>query len=459
MDLGTFFDCKSIAIIGVSKNPNKIGHVIFRNLVDAKWKGHIYPVNPNAEIVLNYTCFKSVLEIKPKVDVAVVSVPADFTPQVVEECGKKGIKHLIFITSGFQEVGNFALQEKILKILNKYKILIVGPNCLGVFDAYTKLDTLFLPRYRLSRPSPGGISFVCQSGAVGSAILDLASTQHYGFSKFISYGNALNVDEADYIEYLGNDPTTKVICAYLEGVKDGKKFIKVCKEVSKKKPIIAIKGGVSAAGAKAAMSHTGALAGAAEIYDGVFKQCNIIKAESLEDMFNYAKALEKCLLPKGKRVAIITNGGGFGILSTDAVSKEGLEMAQFSPETEKIIAAVLPPIVKVHNPLDLAGDASTDRYRIAIETVMADKNVDMLLVIALYQTPLLTTDIVDVLVEINDLKKKPMMVVSTGGEFTEVLKKALEDNGVPSYTFPESAIASLKQLAVYYEKNHKKKSK
>ncbi|MBI4440846.1 CoA-binding protein [Candidatus Woesearchaeota archaeon] len=456
MKLDTFFNPKSVAVLGVSRNPNKVGHVIFRNIVDAKWKGMLYPVNPNAEIVLNFSCFKSVLEIRQPVDLAVIAVPANFVLKAVDECGRKGIKHVVMITSGFQEVGNLALQNKLLALLKKYNIAVVGPNCLGVFDAYSKIDTLFLPRYRLSRPHPGGISFVCQSGAVGSAILDLATTEHYGFSKFISYGNALNVDEADYIEYLGKDPATRVICLYVEGVKDGPKFLRVCKEVSRAKPIIALKAGVSAAGAKATMSHTGALAGAAEIYDGVFKQANIIRAHSLEEMFNYARALEKGILPKGPNVAVITNGGGYGILSTDAVIMNGLQMAAFSPDAEKAIAAVLPPIVKVHNPLDLAGDATTERYRVALEAVLADKNVDMLLVIVLYQTPLITTDIVDIIIELNDLKKKPICVVSTGGEFTEVLKKSLEQNGVPCYTFPEQAVGALRQLYTYNAKNHRR---
>ncbi len=456
MNLQIFFNPKSVAVIGVSKSSSKIGHVIFRNILDGHWKGMLYPVNPNAETILNFSCFKSVLEIRPPIDLAVIAVPTEGVLKVVDECGKKGIKHIVMITSGFQEVGNIELQNKLLKLLQKYKIAVVGPNCLGIFDGYTKLDTLFLPRYRLSRPNPGGISFVCQSGAVGSAILDLATTEHYGFSKFVSYGNALNVDEAEYIDYLGNDPTTRVICLYVEGVKDGPKFLRICKKVTKKKPIIALKAGRSPAGAQAALSHTGALAGAAEVYDGVFRQANIIKANSLEEMFDYAKALEKGMLPKGPRVAIVTNGGGYGILSTDAVAQYGLEMAHFSLETEKIIAAVLPPIVKVHNPLDLAGDATTARYHAALEALMNDRNVDMLLVIVLYQTPIITTDIVDTIIELNDLKKKPIVVVSTGGEFTEVLKKSLEETGVPCYTFPEQAVRALKQLCAYNAKNHRK---
>ncbi len=456
MNLQTFFAPKSVAVIGVSKNPNKVGHVIFRNMIDGGWKGMLYPVNPNAETVLNFSCFRSVLEVRPKVDLAVIAVPADGVLKVIDDCGRKGIKHVVMITSGFQEVGNIALQNKLLKLLEKYKIGVVGPNCLGIFDANTKLDTLFLPRYRLSRPNPGGISFVCQSGAVGSAILDLATTEHYGFSKFISYGNALNLDETDYIEFLGNDHTTRVICLYLEGVKDGQKFLRVCREVTKKKPIIALKAGVSQAGAQATLSHTGALAGAAEIYDGVFKQANIIRANFLEDMFDYAKTLEKGILPKGPRVAVVTNGGGYGILSTDAVIQCGLQMAQFAPTTVKTISTVLPPIVKVHNPLDLAGDATTERYRIVLEALMEDNQVDMLLIIALYQTPLITTDIVDIIIELNDLRKKPIAVVSTGGEFTEVLKKSLEESGVPCYTFPEQAVSALKQLYAYNAKNHRK---
>src|SRR3989338_6565130 len=328
MNLDKFFNANNIVVIGVSRNPNKVGHIIFRNFIDGGYHGKIFIVNPNASNILNHVSYKNVLDIKHKLDLAVIAVPSKLVLDSVRDCKKKGIKDLIIITSGFSEIGNVKGENELRDYLNKNDMRCIGVNCLGIFDAHTKLDTLFLPRYRLKRPKEGGISFVCQSGAVGSTILDLATEQGYGFSKFVSYGNAMNIDESDLIEYLGEDENTKVICLYVEGIKDGKKFMEIAARVSKKKPIIAIKGGVTEQGGKAIMSHTGSLAGSAEVYKGAFKQCGVVQAETIGDMFRCAKALEKSMAPKGRRVQVITNGGGYGILSTDAISRSGLEMAK-----------------------------------------------------------------------------------------------------------------------------------
>ncbi len=450
MDLTKFFKAKSIVIIGVSKNPNKIGHVVFRNLLDGHYPGKIYIVNPNADRVLNYRSYKSILDIKEPVELAVCCVPAEISLQTIEHCGKKGIKDVVMITAGFREIGNFKLEEKLVKLLNKYKIKIIGPNCLGTLDTYTKLDTLFLPRYRMKRPKPGSISFACQSGAIASTILDLATTEGYGFAKVISYGNALNVDEADILEYLGNDEETKVICLYIEGINRGKKFIEIAKKVTKKKPVIAIKGGITEAGSKATLSHTGSLAGNAAIYSGMFKQVGIIHAASLEEMFNAARILEKAVAPKGNRVQIITNGGGYGIITTDAIVHNNLALAQMDEKNKKSLRKVFPPIVVVSNPMDLVGDATTERYRLAIDAALNDNNVDILIVLVLMQTPLITPDIIDIISEFDELRKKPIICVATGGEFTMTLRKSLEENGVPCFTFPESAVRAVKQLVEYY---------
>ena len=382
----------------------------------------------------------------------VIAVPAKKVLDIIKDCGKKKIKNVVVISSGFKEIGNEKLEIQLKELINKFKINLLGPNCLGVFDAYTKLDTLFLPRYRLKRPNPGGISFISQSGAIGSAILDLATAENYGIAKFVSYGNAATIDESDLLEYLGNDKETKVICMYLEGVKNGKKFVEVAKKVSKIKPIIAIKGGLTEEGNKATLSNTGSLAGTEEVYYGAFKQSNIVIANSLHEMFNCAKILEKSVIPKGNKIQIITNGGGYGILCTDAIVKNNLKLAELSKETFGKLKKLMPELVIVGNPMDLIGDATTERYQIAIENCLNDKNVDILLVNLLYQTPLISTDVIDIITELNDLKKKPIIVVSTGGEFTELLKKNLEGNNIPCYTFPEEAVTSIKALTDYYLK-------
>lgn len=451
MDFDNFFSARNIAIVGVSRDTKKVGHIIFRNFIDAEYKGNIYPVNVKAEEILGHKVYKSILDIPGKLDLVIIAVPAEFVFSVLDECYKKKVKHVVMVTAGFKETGNMEGEKKLEGLLEKYGIKVIGPNCLGTFDAYSKLDSLFLPRYRLSRPKPGGISFVCQSGAVGASILDLATEKGYGFSKFVSYGNAINVDESDLLEYLGEDKNTKVICLYVEGVIDGKKFIDIAKKVSSKKPIVALKGGKTEEGSKAAMSHTGSLAGSADIYSAIFRQCGIIEVNSLEEMFDAAKMLEKVKKPKGQRVLIVTNGGGYGILSTDALIKNGLKLATLSKESEEVLKKALPRVA-AHNPIDLLGDANTESYKTALDIGMADENTDAILILVLYQTPLVGTDVVDVIVEANDMKKKPIIVVSAGGEFTEVLMKSVESNNVPTYHFPDNAIRALRHLVDYYGK-------
>ena len=450
MNLDTFFKPKSIAVIGASRDQNKVGHVILKNLIDAGFKGKLYPINPKADEIIGIKCYKSVLDVREDIDLAIIAVPAEATIQVVKECGIKEIESIAMITSGFSEVGNEEAEKEILSLLHQHHIRLIGPNMLGLLDSHSNLDTIFLPRLRLTRPHPGGISFVCQSGAVGSAMLDLAATQGYGFSKFISYGNALDLNECDFLEYLGNDSKTKVICLYVEGIKDGKRFMKVAKEVSKKKPIIAIKGGTTEEGKQAVLSHTASLGGSFEIYKGAFKQTGIIYAQNLEELFDFARILDKAIKPKGDRVQIITNGGGYGILSADNVAENNLKLAVMSTETRKYLQKNTSPISVIKNPIDLAGDADTKRFELALEACIKDKNIDVVLAIILYQTPLITSDIVSIVSELNSLRKKPIIIVSTGGDFTELHKRNLELRGIPCYTFPSNAVKSIKALCDYY---------
>jgi len=453
INLDKFFVPKSIAVIGVSRNPRKVGHVLYRNLLECGYTGKIFIVNKNANSILGKKCYKSVLNINEKIDLVIISLPAKYVLDVVKECNKKNVRDLIVISSGFGEVGDIGLENSLRDYLIENKMRMLGPNCLGLFDAYSKLDSIFLPRYRLQRPEPGGISFVTQSGAVGSAILDIATNKWHRFAKFISYGNGTVLDESDIVAYLGKDKHTKVICLYIEAVKDGNKFIKVMKEVSKKKPIIAIKGGITDVGSKATLSHTGSLAGNPDVYFGVFKQVGIIRAESLEEMLNFASIFERSIKPKGNGVQIITNGGGYGILSADAIGlSKNLVLAELDKETIKYLRLKFSDIVTVGNPMDLVGDATIRRYRISLDACMDDKNVDIILLIVLYQTPLLSTDIVDIIAEYNEYKKKPVVVVSTGGEFTEVLRLALAKNNVITFSFPEEAVKAIDALVDYYIK-------
>jgi len=304
----------------------------------------------------------------------------------------------------------------------------------------------------LKRPKQGGIAFVSQSGAIGTAILDLITTQNYGISKFISYGNATNVDESDILEYLGEDKETKVICLYLQGLRDGQKFIKVAKKVGRNKPIIVLKGGITQETSKIVYSHTASLAGSYEVYSAAFKQCNMIQADSLQEMFNIARALEKTIPNKGERIQIITNGGGYGILSIDAIIKNNLKVAELDKKNIASLKKQLHNLVTLNNLIDLSSNATSNDYKIAIENCLNDNNVDVILLNILYQNPLIDSSILDIITGFNNLKKKPILVVSTGGEFTDNLRKSLEENNVVTFTYPEEAVRSIKALTDYYSK-------
>ncbi len=447
-----FFNPKAIAIIGASRDHHKVGFVILKNLRDAGYKGKIFPINPKARVVLNEKCYPSVLDVKESIDMAVIAVPVAIAIKALEECGKKKIQHVVMITAGFSEIGNHKSEERLQKVIKKYKIRLIGPNCLGLLNNHADVDTLFLPASRLVRPKDGKISFITQSGATGSTVLDLMAKENYGFAKFVSYGNATDINEADLIEYLGNDPLTQVICVYAESIKDGKKFLRVARQVVKKKPVIILKGGTTSAGAKAALSHTASLAGSFEVFKGAMKQAGVIVAETLEDLFNYAKILEKSFAPKGKKVQIITNGGGFGILAADYLYKMGLTIEEPTAETVKKLKKQFPSTYIVKNPIDLTGSAHAEDYEKALDACLKDKNSDMILLIILYQTPELDTNIVDIVIRANKLKKKPLAVISMGGDFTQRYKNILEKHQIPCFTYPNNAAAALKVLTEYYFK-------
>ena len=441
-----FFRPRSVAVIGASRNPKKVGHVILRNFIEGDFKGKVYPINPKADTMFDLKSYPTVLKIPGALDLAVVSVPAALVPRVLDECGRKGVKAVIIISGGFKEVGNAELEADCYNIIKKYRMLAIGPNCIGVFDPKTGVDTFFLPRYKLERPGPGKVAFISQSGALGSVVLDWMAMKGYTISKFISYGNAMDVDEADLTDYLANDPETSVICCYFEGLKQGRKFFNTLQKVSSKKPVIIIKGGKSDQGIAAVSSHTGSLAGSREVHTAAFKQAGGIEAENLEELFDFARTLANQPIPKGKRVQVITDGGGFGVLTTDWLIHNRLELADMDRKANLELKKAFPPHVVIKNPLDLTGDATVDRYRLALDAAIKDPNVDMIAVIALFQIPTLTADITDVISAAADRSDKPIVVIAAGGRFTEVLKKTLEDSEVPTFSYPEKAAAALRAL-------------
>ena len=446
--LEKIFSPKSIAIIGASHEPTKIGHVVLKNFIEGGFPGALYPVNPNASEVLGIKSYKSVLDIKEKVDCAVIAVPANVVVGVLDQCGKKGIRSAVVITGGFGEIGNHELEMQLVAVAKKHKIAVIGPNCMGVINPSKRVDSVFLPIYKLGRPHVGEISFISQSGAVGGCIVDLAARAGIGMSKFVSYGNASVVNECDLLEYLEHDKSTRVIVCYLEGVKDGKRFMQVASATTRKKPIVALKAGKSALGAAAAKSHTGSMAGSAAAYEAAFAQTHITEAETLDELFDFAKIFSQPLCC-GKNTAVITNGGGNGVLCADSVEKYHLGLAPFSDNTLKSLKELLPSYATVHNPLDLIGDADAARFERAIRLCLDDTNVNSLVVNVLFQTAAIDTRIVSVLVKAHDEQKKPIIVVATGGEYTEMHRRILESYGIPTYSSPSSAVKSLSKFLEY----------
>jgi acetyl coenzyme A synthetase (ADP forming)-like protein len=455
-NLNPMLQPKSVAIIGASPNPDKVGHVIMQNYINVGYSGKLYPVNIKADgAILGYKAYKSVLNVKDRIDLAVIAVPAPAVPAVLEECGKAKVRSAVVVSGGFAEIGETALQDRLVEVARKYDMPVLGPNCLGVMDLKSRVDTLFLPTFKIDKPQIGGVSFVSQSGAVGSTVLDLISHEGFGLAKFISYGNAVVVDEVDILNYLSDDPDTKVIIFYLEGVKRGKEFIEVARKVTLKKPVVIIKGGTTAEGSKAVHSHTASLAGSIEAYRAVFRQFGFTEATDLDELLYFAKIFDTQPLTTKNRVAIITNGGGAGVLATDALYNNGLKLAEMSKDSETALKKVMPPIVNVRMPLDLAGDADDKRFGAAIETIANDPNVDALMVLALFQTPGADSRVAAQLIKYGTSGKKPLVVVSPGGNYTEAHKNMMESSGVPVYGSPNSAAKSLAALidySIYREK-------
>ncbi len=448
MSLDPFFDPNTVAVIGASRESRKFGRVIFKNFLESEFEGNVYPVNPKAESILGVKTYPSLKEIPEKIDLAVIALPAPIVPSVVEECLSEGVKAAVIISGGFKEVGGEGekLELEIKEKIEDSGLRVIGPNCIGIYDSVTDVDTLFLPSYKLRRPKKGPIAFISQSGAFGSAILDWAASQEVGISKFVSIGNKMDVDEVDLLEYLSGDPNTSCIAIYVESIDRGRDFLEVASEVVEDKSVVVLKGGVTQEGIKAALSHTGSLGGSAKIYEGAFKQSGVIQARKVEELFDYARALAYQPIPDGQGVAIVTNGGGFGVISSDEASRLDLNLVEFEEETLNKLEKELPYYAVPGNPLDLVGDADVERYRMALNAVSSDPNVDIILAILLLQTSFIESDVVDAVTEAQVTSGKPIVVCTIGGEFTRVIVKMLEEDKVPSYPTPERAVGAVDAL-------------
>jgi acetyltransferase len=448
MALEKFFDAGSVAIIGASKTRGKIGNAIVRNLIASGYGGAIYPINPKESEIEELSAYPSLWDLPGAVDLAVIAVPVSRVVEVVEDCGKNGIKNLVTITAGFKEIGRegLELEKKLLDICREYGMKMLGPNCAGMMDTHVPINTSFAKGF----PLKGDIAFFTQSGAMMLAILDWSYAAGLGFSKMVSLGNKASLSEIDFIEEAANDPYTRVILCYIEDITDSAKFIQVVSQATRKKPVVILKSGTSQAGAQAASSHTGALAGSDLAYDIAFKQCGVIRARTVTELFDLAVAFAKSGAPGGPRVAIVTNSGGPGIITTDNVEQRGLQMARFTKETLDGLREGLPPESGIYNPVDVLGDAMTDRYRFALEKVCTDPNTDSVVVIAV---PTATNNPAETSRAIIEIKEKyPDKVffgAYMGGEALAEGREILGQGGVPCYTFPEPAISSISQMVNY----------
>ena len=453
-----FFNARSIAIYGASASQNSVGQAIIQNFIKPQYTGKIYGVNPKYSQVLGVPCFPTLQDIEGPVDLVVVAVPARITPRVFEDIAAKGTKAVIVISGGFSETGprGVEIEDEIVAIAMKNKIRIIGPNCVGVLDTHSHIDTFFLPEYRCGRPKPSNvanISLVSQSGAFAAAISDWTAELGLGISKLISLGNKSDVDDDDLLCYLGDDSTTQVICYYTEGYDEakGRTFFDTASTVTPHKPVLVVKSGRGKRARVASMSHTGSLAGSDNVADAAYRQAGVIRPDNFEQMFDMAKALAMQPPAKGDRVLMVTNGGGLGVMTTDALEALGLNIPSPSPELEKKFNDRLPAYCAVGNPIDVVGDANSSRYNVVFEEAIASGEYDIFVIGMLLQTPSLDMDVTNVIANHQRSSDLPFVVVSMGGGFTTKAGEIMALMGVPTYATGEKAALAAKALAQYGE--------
>jgi acetyltransferase len=444
--LDPLFTPASIAVVGASNKEGKVGYLVVRNLIDSGFSGPIYPVNRKDVEVQGIKAFTSVTEIDGTPEMVAVCVPSRFVPGIVEESGKKGASSIVIITAGFSEVGKDGkdLERQVEEIAERYGMRLLGPNCLGVVNTQHDMNATFASR----TPRVGGLAMISQSGAVCVSVLDWAEQNNVGFSKFISVGNKLDIEEADLIDYLSSDDPTRMVMMYIEGIKSGREFIAAAKSTSRRKPVMAMKSGRTEAGAKAASSHTGAIAGADSIYEAAFRKAGVMRVRELTEFFDFAKAFTQLPLPKGGRVAIVSNAGGFAVVSSDAVGDEpDLSMASFTKETLDFLSENLPHESNIYNPIDVLGDARLERYKLSIEAALADDQVDGVVVIMAPIGSTMVAHIATYIADLGERLEKPLVVNLMGGADMEEGIRILRRSKVPNFESPERAVRTLGGLA------------
>ncbi|MCB2182786.1 MAG: acetate--CoA ligase family protein [Desulfobulbaceae bacterium] len=444
--LETLFSPKSVAVIGASSSPSKVGHVILSNLIKGGFQGPIVPVNPSVDEILGARCYSSIKEYGDQVELSVIVRPRQYAEEAVRDSLAAGCRTIILISSGFKEAGEegFAIEEKITSLCKSRGVRLLGPNCLGVINTEGKINASFAG----DMPYKGGISIISQSGAICAAMLDQAATHHLGLAKMVSMGNKADISEVDLLRFLARDKQTKVVAGYLEDIKSGDDFVKAAEEASTSKPVIILKAGTTAAGLKAAASHTGVLAGTDTAYGAAFMRSGVIRADTFQDLFDYASAFSLQPLPKGKKVLIITNAGGPGTLVADAVEKAGLEVAVLDRNISSALREKLPEVASTGNPIDVLGDADPERYAEAIRAAQNDDSVDSVIVILTPQAMTRPAETaLAIAAQING--EKPVFASFMGGEGVMPGRAELSEAGLPDYDSPERAVAAIKAMYEY----------
>jgi acetyl coenzyme A synthetase (ADP forming)-like protein len=436
-------------VVGASANPDKLGYNVLDNIIKYGYQGQVYPINPKEKEILGHTCYPRVTDVPGAVDLAVIVVPNKFVVGVMEDCGAKGVGAAIIITAGFRETGTEGrqLEREVMEIAGRHGIRVVGPNCLGVIATASALNASFAA----TMPERGRISFMSQSGALCTGILDWAAANALGFASFVSLGNKGDLNETDFLEAWRQDPETDVIIAYLEGIVEGPRFMQVARELTQEKPLIVVKSGTTSAGSRAVSSHTGTLAGSDAAYDAAFKQSGVLRAHSVSELFAFSTAFAYQPLPEGRQVAIITNAGGPGIMATDACEKRGLQLATLSPETVSFLQEHLPAAANFYNPVDVLGDARADRYRLALRAALDDPEVDAIIFLL---TPQAMTEIEETaraVVELAQGYDKPVLANFMGAKDVAAGNRILGEGRIPYYGFPEEAAEALARMVEHRE--------
>ncbi|MDI1471570.1 MAG: acetate--CoA ligase family protein [Thermodesulfovibrio sp.] len=451
--IDAIFNPNSIAVIGASAEEKKVGHAVLKNLLQG-FVGKIYPINPSKNEILSLPCYPSVSVVPDKIDLAIIVIPAKAVADALMDCSKAGVKGVVVITAGFKEVGGEGVdrEREIISIVRNSGMRMVGPNCLGVMNTKIKMNASFAAEM----PPEGRVAFFSQSGALGVAIIDWALENNFGFSKFVSFGNKADLNETDFLEYFAKDSDTDVILGYIEDIVDGKKFLNIAKEVTKIKPVILIKSGATEAGARAASSHTGALAGSDRAFTEAFRKTGIIRVNGIQELFDTAEMFISKKQPKGKRLLIITNAGGPGIIAADTADKLGIKLDPMSRASIDTIAEKLPSSASLYNPVDVIGDATSDRYKVVLEQAIKDEVVQGICVILTPQAMTDVDNVADVVIATSNKTDKPIFTTFIGGQRIKNSIKKLKENRIPNFTDPSVAINAYSKLINFVELKNKK---